>query len=235
MPIAAALSFIIQAICAVHAMRTGRERWIYFIVLVPGIGCAVYFISEILPELRHNREARHIKNGLIKAIDPQREVRTLKENRLILADACVEAGHYDEAIEIYRASLQLEEHDAAIMEKLATAYFHNNQFNETKQTLEEIIEHNPEYKSVDGHLLYARTQEALGDTNAACSEYRVLVQTYPGEEARCRYALLLNKLGQAMRPLNCLMRFCYGPGDHPGTIARHRNTGLTLPNRISRQ
>jgi len=205
MHILAALSFIIQIICAVHAYRHGNERWIYFIILVPGIGCTVYFITEILPGLRHSREARIIKKGIVRTLDPQREVRMLKENleisdtlenRLALADACLEAGHFDESIEIYSSALKIEQNEPRIMEKLATACFASGQYEQARQVLEEIIQHNPEYKSVDGHLLYARTLEALGDTNAASAEYDVLLQTFPGEEARCRYALMLKQKGR---------------------------------------
>ena len=205
MHILAALSFIIQIICAVHAYRHGNERWIYFIILVPGIGCTVYFIAEILPGLRHSREAKAIKKGIVRTLDPQREVRILKEsleisdtleNRLALADACLEAGHFDEAIEIYSSALKIETHEPRIMEKLASAYYASGKYQQAKQVLEEIIQHNPGYKSVDGHLLYARTLEALDEFDAACAEYDVLVQTFPGEEARCRYALLLKQKGK---------------------------------------
>lgn len=51
--------------------------------------------------------------------------------------------------------------------------------------------------SADGHLLYAKTLQALGETEQALEEYRVVVQSYAGEEARYRFALLLKASGQA--------------------------------------
>lgn len=43
--------------------------------------------------------------------------------------------------------------------------------------------------------MYARALEALGRDGEAADEYRALVTHYPGEEARCRYALLLERGG----------------------------------------
>jgi len=44
-------------------------------------------------------------------------------------------------------------------------------------------------------LLLARVYEELGETDKALEEYAALERTFAGEEARCRYALLLKKTG----------------------------------------
>jgi len=62
--------------------------------------------------------------------------------------------------------------------------------------LDRLIQANPDFKSPDGHMFYARALEELGDTDAAFEEYRVLAGYYPGVEAKCRYALLLKQRGQ---------------------------------------
>lgn len=207
MPLIGVLSILIQIFCVVHVIRNGRDqRWMYFIVLVPGIGCAAYFITEILPGLRHDRQLNRVQKGLFKAIDPLREVRAMRDNletantqanRLALADACLQADCAAEAAELYSRCLQAEEHNPALMEKLAQAYFVLQNYAQARQTLEELITHNPGYKSHEGHLLYARSLEALGDIAAAKQEYRVLCDSYPGEEARVRYALMLKTQGES--------------------------------------
>jgi len=60
-------------------------------------------------------------------------------------------------------------------------------------TLDALIKANPQFRSADGHLLYARCLEELGEHEAALKEYEVLARSYPGEEARFRYATLLKK------------------------------------------
>ena len=206
MPLLGVLSILIQIFCVVHVIRNGRDqRWMYFIVLVPGIGCAVYFITEILPGLRHDRQLNRAKKGLFKAIDPLREVRTMRDNletantqanRLALADACLQANCAGEAAELYQRCLQAEADNPALMEKLAQAYFALQNYAQAKQTLEELIQHNPTYKSSEGHLLYARSLEAFGNIPASTQEYKVLCDSYPGEEARVRYALMLKSQGE---------------------------------------
>ena len=63
-------------------------------------------------------------------------------------------------------------------------------------TLDALIAANPKYRSSDGHLLYARALEAMGETAAALHEYETLAPGYPGEEGRARYAQLLLRDGQ---------------------------------------
>src|SRR6185437_6502462 len=53
----------------------------------------------------------------------------------------------------------------------------------------------PSYVSADAHLLYARALEGQDKTADALAEYRRLVGYYPGEEARARFAMLLEKTG----------------------------------------
>ena len=58
---------------------------------------------------------------------------------------------------------------------------------------------NPDFRSKEGHLLYARTVEDIGDAAAALHEYEAVVQGYPGEEARVRYGLLLKRTGDSRK------------------------------------
>lgn len=60
-------------------------------------------------------------------------------------------------------------------------------------------EHNPGHVSRTGHLLYARALEAEGEIGKATEEYEALVPTYPGPEAKARFALMLEANGQASR------------------------------------
>jgi hypothetical protein len=68
-----------------------------------------------------------------------------------------------------------------------------------RETLDRLIKENPDFKSSDGHLLYARALEAEGNAVKACEEFETLVKYYPGAEARYRYATLLRKSGDTQR------------------------------------
>jgi hypothetical protein len=206
-PILGVLLFLLQFAFAIHAVKNNKDSfWVYAILFLPGIGCAVYFFTQVLPELRGSKASKRAQKTLYSAIDPNRELRERQRaleisdslaNRIYLADEYAESAKYSEAIEIYQSCLTKDhQYDPEIMLKLATALFANDQALEAKQTLDELIAHNPDFQSVDGHLLYARALETLGEHTAAIDEYKVLNQTYPGEEARIRYGLLLLALDQ---------------------------------------
>jgi hypothetical protein len=205
-PFVGLLILALQIFFAVHAIRTNKQSfWLWIIILAPGIGCAVYFITQFLPEAAGSRTVRQARNTLIRAVDPERELRRRKEalaftntvaNRVALADECLEAGMYLDAIELLQEALSgLHATDPAIMERLARAQFLARQPDRCLATLDALIAANPSYRSPDSHLLYARSLEGVGRTEDATKEYEVLRTSFPGEEARVRYALLLKSTG----------------------------------------
>ena len=207
MPVIGVLLLLIQIAFAVHVVRTGREiYWIFIIIFLPAIGCLIYFITQIMPELGQSRTLRKAGSGLAKAIDPQRELRRRKEelavvdtteNRVKLAEECITAGLATDAIELLEPCLRSgNENDPNILLTLAQAQFSAAQDPAARQTMEHLIAANPSFKSHDGHLLYARTLEALDLKEQALQEYAVLATSFPGEEARVRYGLLLQRIGQ---------------------------------------
>ena len=200
------LSLIIQIALAIHVVRTGRETYWIYILLMPGIGPALYFFTQVLPDLGQSRGVHNAKNSLLKAIDPQRELRNKKaqlqlantlNNKKKLAEECLEAGMLTDAIELFQSCLKgVGEGDADTMLRLAQAYFANDDYNLTIQTLDNIITSNPQFNSTDGHLLYARSLEKLERFDEAIKEYQVVSENFPGEEGRVRYGLLLLKRGE---------------------------------------
>lgn len=207
MPILILVSLIAQIICAIHVARTGRQLyWIWIIVALPGIGCTVYFVTQILPDLRNDPRSRKIARQMLHTIDPERQRRRIQQqldisdtvdNRRKLAAECLRLGDYANAAELFRSCLKgIYATDPEFMLGLAQAQAGANDFRGTRQTLEALIQAHPDYRSNDGHLLYARALEELGDTEAALHEYQTLATSYPGEEARYRYATLLRKGGR---------------------------------------
>ena len=206
MPILIGVLLLIQIAFVIHVIKTGRDRtWIWLILVFSGIGCLVYFLLEVLPDLRRSRAGRQTASKLLKAIDPHHDLKARAnaleisdnvDNRLQLAKECVAEGLYEQAVDLYSSTLTgLYANDPHIMLQLAEALFYNGDYAKAKSTLEELIAANPDFKSSEGHLLFARTLEALEENKAALHEYETLVSYFVGYEAKCRYALLLKKLG----------------------------------------
>jgi hypothetical protein len=202
------LLYATQALLIVHVIRTGRNfLWIWVLLLVPfGLGALVYLAFEVLPELSRSRTARRGVRGLRRAMDPGADLRRYENearvtgnvaSRQRYADELTRHARYDEAIAQYQQALTgLYEHDPNLMLGLAQAQFAKGEARAARQTLDELIKHNPTFRSPVGHLLYARALAAEGDVTKALEEYAVLAPAYPGAEAAVRYAQLLEAQGR---------------------------------------
>lgn len=210
MPLITILLLLVQVLFCIHVIKTGRDMfWLWIILLIPGLGCLLFFLTQMLPEMTHSRQVRYAGKNLIKTLDPHRDIRQLQDelevsdsidNRLALADAYIKTGQPDAAIPLYEKSLNgIHEDDPDIMFKLAQAFFISEDYQRSKEILDKLIADKPDYMSHDGHLLYAKTLEALQLTDEAIREYDQLSSSYPGEEARVRYGLLLKKTGNEDR------------------------------------
>ena len=201
------LSIAVQAGLIVHVIKTGRNMlWIWAIALLPLVGSLVYTVVEILPQVLGSRTARRATTGVRRMIDPDRELRRASvevevsgnvDARRRLAEELFERSQYDAAIDVYRGGLKgIFEHDPTLLLGLARAQFAKQDFPAARATLERLTEHNPDFKSADAQLLYARTLEAQEALDEAERAYAMLAPGYPGAEARLRYGVLLKRRGK---------------------------------------
>ena len=196
------LSLALQIACAVHVVRSGRPLyWIVLILIGSYLAVLVYVLIAVIPDLQHNPHGRKAASTAMKMIDPQRRRRELQrqlelsntvDNRRRLAEESLEQGDYVNAQELYQGLLTgMYVTDPYFMQGLAQAQAGSEHYADARQTLDALTKANPNYKSSEVQLLYARCLEELGDTEAALEEYRVLADSYPGEEGRFRYGRLL--------------------------------------------
>lgn len=201
------LSLAVQAGLIIHVIKTGRNQiWIWVLALLSLPGAIAYIVVEILPDLFRSRTAQRTARSLKKAMDPGADLRRYESeasltgnvaSRQRYAEELVRHARYDEAITQYRSALTgLYEHDANLMLGLAKAQFAKGDATAARTTLDDLIRLNPDFRSPDGHLLYARALEAEGNVQKALEEYKVLAPSYPGAEAAVRYAQLLQAQGR---------------------------------------
>jgi hypothetical protein len=201
------LSIAVQVGLIVHAIKTGRNTlWIFAIGLLPGVGSIAYIVVEILPTLFGGRTARAAKSSVQRMIDPNRDLRRASveveisgnvDARRRLADELFERSQFDAAIDTYQGGLKgVFEHDPTLLLGLARAHFAKGDFGAARLTLERLSQHNPDFKSADAQLLYARTLEAQDALEDAERAYAAVAPAYPGAEARLRYGVLLKRRGK---------------------------------------
>jgi hypothetical protein len=209
-PLLALLNILLIVACGVHVVRTGRPYWwIILIVMAPFIGGLIYFFAEILPELLGSRTARKVAGDISQIVDPDRRLRELidqlqlsetAENKRALAEEYLGRGNAPEAERLLKSALTgVHADDPHILYALARAQFALAQHAEAIATLDLAKERNPEFRSADAHLLYARALEECGRISEAREEYEAVQSYFPGAEARCRLAMFLEKQGESAR------------------------------------
>jgi hypothetical protein len=201
------LSIAVQVGLIVHVIKTGRNMlWILALGLLPLVGSIAYIVVEILPEAFGSTTARRAKSGVRRIIDPDRDLRRASaeveisgnvDARRRLAEELLERSQFDAAIEVYQGGLKgIFEHDPTLLVGLAQAQFGRKDYAAARAVLERLMQHNPDFKSSDAQLLYARTLEAQNDMDEAERAYAAMAPGYPGAEARLRYGLLLKRRGK---------------------------------------
>lgn len=204
------ISVIMQLLLSAHALKTGRSiSWVFIIALIPFLGCAAYVVVELVPEWLASRSGQVVQKKIRHTMDSDRALREAQHeveladtvsNRMKLAEQYLQRQQFQEAKLLYEKSLVgFNKTDPLLMLGLATADFGLKNYAQTIATLDALKVANPEFKSQDGHLIYARAQEGVGNITAALHEYEALVQYYPSPEPTCRLALLLKTNGDLVR------------------------------------
>jgi hypothetical protein len=201
------VSLVIQALLIVHCIKTGRNQlWIWVLALLSYPGIIAYIAAELVPDLLRSRTTHRAVKGVKLVLDPEADLRRLAQMAEIsggvdgnqrYAEELLRLGRPAEAVTVYQRTLRgLYEHDPNLLLGLARAQFAAGAAAATRATLDLLIQHNPEFRSADGHLLYARALQQEGQVQRALDEYKVLAGYYPGAEARVRYAQLLRAQAQ---------------------------------------
>lgn len=200
------LSVLIQVLTVVHIIRHGRNQaWVLAAVMLSIPGCIAYFVIEVAPGLWGGRTAAAARGRVVKALDPERELRAARDaldladtplNHARVADALVELDRAGDAVVHYEAALGgIQSGNVRTLFKLASALLDSGNAARALQVAEPL----PTAESSDGDrnaLLRAKILEALGRAPDAMRIYADLVTRVPGEEVRCRYANLLMVAGR---------------------------------------
>ncbi|MDQ7249493.1 tetratricopeptide repeat protein [Dongia sedimenti] len=233
MDIAGLVILLVQIGIAVHALRTGRPLWWLAVILFfPLLGALIYFLVEIVPELRGSRAIRGFGSDILKTVVPNAGLHRRAEelavcgsvqNKLALAEECTTRGHFDEAIKLYESAREGQFEDAPdLLLGLARVRFYNGEPQAARTLLEQLAAADPDYYPQDVAILKARAADAAGDSETALRELAAMLDRSVGLEARFRYGEILARAGktqQARTELKNVVtharKFRIGPTERP--------------------
>ncbi len=196
-----------QLALIIHVLKTDRSRyWILILLFMPLIGGLAYFVIELLPQLSGSITGRRAVRSVKQTLNPGADLRQNEaawnqspnvDSSRRYAEALMDSGKTSEAEDIIDKALKgLFATEPTLLLLKARLQFENDRTAETVQTLETLQENNPDFRSADGHLLYARALEAEGRIDEAVKEYSAVSGYYPGVEARYRLGLCLEIAGK---------------------------------------
>ncbi|MDE2184015.1 MAG: hypothetical protein KGJ78_13430 [Alphaproteobacteria bacterium] len=200
--------FVIDLAFAYHVIRTGRPwYWILIIGFLGPIGWAAYILLAILPEMAGSASARRFADNVSNMADPGRSYREKLRDvervgsadaKRALAEECIKRGRFQDAVDLYQGAMSgpLGESDPVLLRGMARAKLLAGDGPGAVAAFEKLKDLDRAAFDADAELDYARALALVGRTQDALHQYEAVVPRYPGEEARCRFAVLLQSLGQ---------------------------------------
>ncbi len=211
--------YALQLLCIVHIMRTGREfYWIWIVIILPYVGGLAYLIVEILPGLRRGgRRVEAAKAAMAKVLVPGKKLRDLRnkaefsptvENKVEYADALAEEGSWAEALAEYEACLGgLARNNPALLYKAAAAAFEAGEPEKAAGYLGRLSKKpNGVFEQKAWNALHLRILERTASPEAVSAEYDRVRTLANDREIDCLYLEYLERSGNLDRLESLLER-----------------------------
>jgi hypothetical protein len=218
------------------------DSWIVRILLLPWIGCAAYFLIAVLPEkVRGSRPVRRIADDMASITDPgtsygrkKRDMETIgsAQSKRVFAEECIKRGRYQEAAGLYASAMGgAHSEDPALLHGLARAKMLAGDGAGAQAAFESLRDVSPADFTADARLDYARALALQGKNGEAKAQYESLLPIYPGEQARCRYALLLLETGDAEKAQLLFREIVDSMRGAPGYYRRRQREWVNIAKR----
>jgi hypothetical protein len=209
---------LVNLALAYHSIRTGRSpAWLLALAVASFAGLLytvalwlIYLAVAVIPDFLRSRGVRSFADGVVNVADPGRGYREKKRQvelvgsvdaKRALAEESLKRGQFADAIELYEGAMQgpIGADDPALIKGLARAHMLSGDGAAAEALFLRLKQLDPAAFDADAELDYARALVLQGKNDAAVRQYESVVSRYPGEEARARFALLLESIGQTER------------------------------------
>jgi hypothetical protein len=142
---------------------------------------------------------------------------------------------YEEAAALYRSCLTgINANDPDILHGLAEVFVLQSLHAEALPMIGQLREQHPSFRAHEVRMLLAEALEGMGELDQALAEFRVVADTYPGEEGRWRYGALLKRLGRTDEALAVFQGMLKEAQRQPGHYREAQRKWLDLAAENSR-
>ncbi len=209
---------MISLAMAWHIIRNGRSpAWLLALAVASFLNILAtfavwiaYLVVAVIPDSFNSHGGRKFRAGLKDVADPGRAYREAKrdaarvgsaDSKRLLAEESLKRGLHADAVRLYEDAMSgpLGEGDPTLLKGMARAKLLAGDPVGSEAWFLKLKALDPKAFDTDSELDYARALEEQGKTDAAVAQYERVAPRYSGEEARVRFALLLQKLGQESR------------------------------------
>jgi hypothetical protein len=183
----------------VDAIRRQEWSWVVFMILCPVLTTVIYFFMIYraspmamqgfeLPGASRRHRIRELE-GLIHNLDKA-------HHHLELGDIYFRKGNLAKAEACYRASLARDTQDIDARAHLGQCLLRENKAAEARPILQQVCTENPKHDYGYSLMAYAETLGALGETDAAMTVWKQVLQEHNYARARVQLGELYLRQGQ---------------------------------------
>jgi hypothetical protein len=193
------ITIALQLICVIHCIKKGNQGyWIWLIIFLPLIGCIAYLFTEIVTKREFNKVQTGVGNvlnpsGSIKKLEANLQFSDTFNNRVMLADAYLEKGFTDKAIDLYESSLtgNFTENEY-VLSKLVLAHYKKKEYGKVIP-LAKKLSVLPQFARSKSHIMYAVALGYAGNLQEAENEFLKMKSKFANYEARYEFGKFLQR------------------------------------------
>ncbi|WP_248723685.1 hypothetical protein [Seonamhaeicola sp. ML3] len=191
------LIIALQGFCIYHVIKYRNQYyWIFLILFLPAIGCLIYLVTQVY----NKRDAEKITSELTHIINPTKKINDLEkqlefsdtyQNRVNLADAYLELGDNQNAINHYKEALEGNfQNDFYVIKNMVEAFYNIEDYKGVIQYVEPIRAHKEFLKSRT-QFIYGLALEKEGKLEEAEANLKSIDVRFSFYDERLVYAKFL--------------------------------------------
>lgn len=195
---------VFQGICVYHAYRNNADsRWYWFILLFPVVGCFFYLYHHF-----YNRKTvAGIEETVNRIVNSNYRIEQLEKafkfsdnhtNRINLADAYLEIGRFQDAIDLYKGSLVgFMADDPGVHIKLLQANFFNHNYDEVIR-LSNLLANEKSFQQSEQKIAHAWALHFVGKSENAEQVFMSMDKSFTNYAHRMEYCKFLKAMGRTL-------------------------------------